>query len=756
MRPNTLSRKRKKSQQLPSPDSAVSPVPGAISPTLPRIPRRATWLHLSVLFLLSLALYAPTLRNDFVTDDKLQILQNPFVKNPQNLGRAFTGDVWSFAHEGREFARFGSNYYRPLQLLVYTAEYAAFGEHPWAWHLVNILLNAAVVSLLYFLLLSFSDASLAFWAAFWFALHPLHTEPVAWIAALPELQCALFLLLAMLFYRRARNAPSSFRPLLFSSLFFLAALFSKETALLFPAILLCYEFLYARPQFPAFKTLVSRLAPPFAVLAFYLFARISALSGFAPYPQPDRTPLSLGQLLLAIPAIFARYIAKFLFPVDMNYFYSFPLTTSFTAWTAAGLLLALLLLAAIIFFFWTGRPLLSFAICWSLLTLAPAFSFNSLGANFFTERYLYIPSLGICVLAAAATLALFRNFQSRPARVLLGAALAAIFVFYVVQIQRRIPVFHDNFSLFSYTVEQSPNASVVQGGLAAAYYDRGDLDHALEHVLLALQINPNYELGHINAAWYFTDKGRYDEAITQLNAAIRIYPNYLPPWINLAKIYTLQGNWRLAREAYEHASKIDPSQTAYFLQLAALAASNEKSQALLSDLQSAADRAPADFSAWVRLGDASGQAGQSQRAADAFQHAAKLQPANVLILVKWGISLQRAGNSAQAVEVLQRALLRQPDDLLTRQFLASALAAANRLADSSAQLRKILEMNATWEHADQVHFALGANLERSGAIPAAAEEYRRALALNPALAPASQRLAALAANQAPSSSAPTP
>ncbi len=746
-----MSRKRKKSLIAPL---AVATSPQSTPISTPSLSARRTSTHLAILILLSIGLYALTLRNDFITDDKIQILQNPFVKNVQNLGRAFTGDVWSFAHEGREFARFGSNYYRPLQLLAYTAEYAAFGEHPWAWHLVNILLNAAVVSLLYLLLASLSDASLAFWTAFWFALHPLHTEPVAWIAALPELQCAFFLLLAMLFYHRARSAPSPLRPLFLSSLFFFAALFSKETALLFPAILLCYEFLYTPPQFPTFKTLAPRLAPFFAVVAIYLVARISALGGFAPYPQPDRTALSFGQLLLAVPAIFARYITKLLFPVGMNYFYSFPLTTSFTAWTAAGLLLALLLAVAIVFFFRRGQPLFAFAICWFLLTLAPAFSLNSVGVNFFTERYLYIPSLGICILVAAATLVLFRDFPARSIRLVLGAALAAIFVFYFLQIQRRIPIFHDDFSLFSYTVRQSPNSYVVQGGLAAAYYDRGDVDPALEHILLALQLNPNYEIGQINASWYLTDKGRYDEAISHLNDAIRILPNYLPAWINLAKVYTLQHNWQRARETYQHASTLDPAQSTYFLQLAAFAAANEKVAVAFTDPHASPDPAPADFAAWVRLGDASGQAGQWQRAAEAFQHAATLQPANVLVLDKWGISLQRAGNSAQAVEVLQRALRRQPDDLLIRQSLASALAGANRLADSSAQLRKILEMNPTWEHADQVYFALGANLERSGDNSAAAEEYRRALSLNPALDPARQRLAALATNPGHSAVAP--
>jgi tetratricopeptide (TPR) repeat protein len=529
-------------------------------------------------------------------------------------------------------------------------------------------------------------------------------------------------------------------------MFFLAALFSKESALLFPVILVCYEFFYACTRLADLRSLSLRIAPFLTVLGVYLFARISALGGFAPHPQPERTPISALETLFAIPPLFARYVGKLLIPTGMNYFYAFPLTTKFNAWAAAGLLSALLLLAAI-FYFRNKQPLLSFAICWFILTLAPAFSINSLGVNFFTERYLYIPSVGFSILAASLALAIYSGVQASSLRLAFRVALAALFVFYVAQTERRVAIFHDNFTLLSDTVRSSPHSYAAQGQLGFAYDERGEVDHALEHVLLALQINPAYEVGQINAAWYLTEKGDYDAAILHLKEAIRLHPDYLLPWINLAKVYSLQHDWQHARETLEQAATLNPGKSAHFLQLAAMAASNEKAGAAFADLQSAVDRAPDDFAAWVRLGDATGQAGQWSRAANAFQHAAKLQPANVLVLDKWGISLERAGDSAQAVEILQRAVQLRSDSLLIRQALAGALAADNRLADSSTQLRKILHLNPAWEHADQVHLALAVNLEKSGDRTGAMQEYQRALALNPSLDFASKRLAALAAQK---------
>lgn len=739
---NPLSRKRKNSPQSFQPATIALPSSSALPPNGPAAPRHTRLLHLSILIFLSFALYAPTLRNDFVTDDKLQILQNPIVLEGKNLSQVFTGEVWDFARQARNKTNVGTNYYRPFQFIAYAAEFQFFGEHPIGWHLVNILLNSIVVALVYLLIASLDTPILAFWAAFWFAFHPIHTEPVAWIAALPELQCAIFLLLAMIFYHRARSASASLPPLLLGALFFLAALFSKEPALLFPVILLCYEFFYVRTSRADLLPLASRIAPYLVALAIYLYARISALGGFAPRPSTERPHYSALDLFFAIPPIFARYVGKLLVPIHMNYFYAFPITITLTRWAVAGFFCALLMALAA-FYFRPTRPVLSFALCWFVFTLAPALSLNTLAINFFTERYLYIPSVGFAILASAAGLALFSRLSSPPARIALGAAFVALFAFYLIQTARRIAVFHDNYSLLSTTEPDSPDSYVVQGQLAGAFYDRGDLDNALFHVRRAIQLNPNYVLGHLNTGLYLAQKGDYAAAIPHLQDAMRLYPEYVPTYVNLAKVYTLQRNWQLAAETYRHAAALDPAQSKLFLQLATLADSNAKSDAALATLHSAEASTAHDFAGWVRLGDAASQAGQWQRAADAYQHAAALHPDNANIVDKWGVALYRAGNPAQAVEVLERALQLKPDSSFVRQALAGALASMNRLQDSNAQLHKILQLDPSWEHADQVHLTLGANAERSGDTQTAIREYRQALALNPSLDYAIKRLAAL-------------
>lgn len=736
-----MSRKRKKLSRPEGPAASISSSAPALAAS-----QQFTWspFRLSILILLSLALYAPTLRNGFVTDDNTQILQNPLILEAKNLGLAFTGDVWAFAHNTRATAAQGTNYYRPLQLLLYTAEYHLWGPNPLLWHLVNVLLNAAVVALVYLLIVALDAPLLAFWAALCFALHPMHSEPVAWIAAMPELLCALFLLLAMLCYRRSDTATSPLRTLLLGAFFFLCALFSKEPAILFPFLLLSYEILYPRPNSEDLRRIATRLSPFLIVLATYLFARISALGGFSPRPMMDRASLSPAELFFAIPSIFVRYVGKLLLPIHMNYFYAFPITTTLTLWAFAGFVAGILLVAAA-FFFRRTQPLLSLALCWFAFTLIPALSINSIALNFFTERYLYIPSVGFAILAARAALALYFRLQTSPLRLAFRAAIAVVLLFYVVQMERRVALFHDNYTLLSDTVSKSPNSYIAQGQYASALYERHDVDGALEHVLLALQLNPNYIFGRLNAALYLTDKGEYAAAIPHLMEAIRLYPDNLTPVINLAKVYTLQNEWQSAADVYRHAATLDSGQSTYFNQLAALAEANGRAQSAFASAQSPADANPHDFATWVQLGDAASKASQWPRAAQAYEHAAALQPSNATVLDKWGVALLQAGDAPRAVEILHRAVQAQPDSLFIRQALASALASSNHLADSSDELRKILQMNPTWEHADQVHLALAVNSEKSRDSATAIEEYQRALSLNPSLDFARQRLTVLSA-----------
>ncbi len=101
-----------------------------------------------------------------------------------------------------------TNYYRPLMSLEYFGLYQAYGPLPYIYHLANVVLNAAVVVLLFAVTRRlFQSSRIALVTAILFALHPIHTESVSWIADVPDLQLAAFLLLAFWFYLDLGEEP---------------------------------------------------------------------------------------------------------------------------------------------------------------------------------------------------------------------------------------------------------------------------------------------------------------------------------------------------------------------------------------------------------------------------------------------------------------------------------------------------------------------------------------------------------------------
>jgi hypothetical protein len=169
-------------QTLPTNEIAQTPAP--------RFTERARVLLLLVLAIL---IYANTLLNSFTYDDQGYILRNQTVKTLSVRGLL-------------QPTRF-NNVFRPVTFASFALNWAAAGARPFGDHLVNVLLHAAVVLLLYCLLALLLESvpqgtTLAFATVLLFAVHPIHTEAVASIAARSELLAAGFLLAAWILHLR--------------------------------------------------------------------------------------------------------------------------------------------------------------------------------------------------------------------------------------------------------------------------------------------------------------------------------------------------------------------------------------------------------------------------------------------------------------------------------------------------------------------------------------------------------------------------
>lgn len=216
--------------------------------------------------------YVNTLPHGFVSDDNHLIFNHPYTKRVVDWPRIFTAGHYE-----------GSGGYRPLTTLSFALNYFFSGTNPSGYHLANIALHAFNSALVFLVLnrLLRSRAG-AIVGAVVFAVHPIHTEAVAWVSGRAELLTTAFFLLAWFLHLRSRYTTSIFSMArVFSLLAFFAALLSKENALIFPVAIALGDILISRRQshWDALTNLSwpekwKRLyLPSLGVVVFYFFIR---------------------------------------------------------------------------------------------------------------------------------------------------------------------------------------------------------------------------------------------------------------------------------------------------------------------------------------------------------------------------------------------------------------------------------------------------------------------------------------------------
>jgi protein O-mannosyl-transferase len=504
-------------------------------------------LLVAVLLLGATLPYINTLFNGFVYDDNRQVLDNPYLKSFHYLPNVLGTTVWSFVG-----AQGVSNYYRPMMTLGYMICYKLFGPLAYGFHLVNVALNAGVVCLVFVVARRlFDDRALAFVAALLFALHPVHTEAVAWIAAVTSLELTFFYLLTFwLFLNVARpeGGRSAWVELAMATSFALT-IFSKEQALTLPLVAMAYEHFYRDDRSrTSWREKAGRYGVLWLMDVAYVLFRVERLGAFAPQVQLSR--LGWYPCFLSAFVLIAQYVGKIFWPWKLCAYYVFHRGASVhDPRVVAGI--AVLLACAVIFLaLWRTSRTASFGFIWFFATLAPVLDVRFLAGNVFAERYLYLPSVGFAWLVGWAGMRLWRNtLQNRPyGRRGLVAAAVLVAVLFAVRVGARNRDWHDDQILYAQTLKVSPDAIHIRENLGVVDWDHGDVTGAERQWRMALQINPNDPIALNNLGLVFAKRKQYAEASHYFRQAMLKKPDYTDPHLNL-------GSLELDLEEYEDAEQ---------------------------------------------------------------------------------------------------------------------------------------------------------------------------------------------------------
>ncbi len=636
--------------------SAQKPEPAQPGPW-----RLSVLLQGALIALAAFWIYSPAVRGGWLWDDETDITRNPILRDPAGL-RA----IW--------FAPAGLDYY-PLKDSVQWLQWQLWGDHTLGYHLTNVCLLIGA-AFLFWRLLDKLGVKHPWLGGLLLVVHPLVVESVAWIAELKNALSLPLLLLAFLAFvesgRRtngsvggAAGGAGSTGCLIASVLWFLAAILSKSSVVMFPCAVLLY-LLWRRRG-------ISR-GEVAAVAA--LFAISAAFGGVTYGMQQHRSigaePIALGGALDRF--VLAGRIALFYFSKSV---FPFGLIPIYPRWRvdagSAVDFLPWIGFVALGVFFWTqragwGRHAL-FGLGWFFLNLAPVLGAVPISFMAFTwvmDHLAYVSLLGVVGLAAACAGAGIDRLSrsARSTAIAFGVGLCSLLGW---QSRAYAAHFHSSEELWRFTLSRNPAAWMAHYDLGVVLHDAGRKAEAMDEYKEALRLNPRYALGHKNLGLLLVESDRLPEAIAEYREALRLAPNDAESRSELADAHNRMGM------ALRAAGRTDEAVAEY---------------REASVLEPGLPEYPSNLGTALAIG------GRLPEAIAAFAAAVKLKPDWPQAHSNLGLALAKSGRVGDAIVQYKEALRLDPRLYEARLNLGNALIAIGQEAAGRAELNEAARLAA--------------------------------------------------------------
>jgi len=575
------------------------------------------------LAVLAVALYVPTLRNGFINfDDPDYVTRNAHVLR----GMSWENVVWSFGTNNP-----AANWH-PLTWISHMADVQIFGLKPWGHHLINVLLMAADVVLLFLFLAS---ATGRIWraaaVAAIFAVHPMNVEGVAWVAERKQVLSLFFMFLALLAYVAYARRRSLGRYVLVAALFALALL-SKVMIITLPFALLLLDYWPLErfsliseggetpPFWKSFLGLVMEKIPLFllSAAATWITVGIHRREGALTASMP------LSWRLKNVIYSYAVYLWKAICPTRLAVFYPHP-ENRLAVWQVA---VAALVLLAISVLAWKNRDkkYLEMGWLWYLGTAFPMIGLIQSGRQGMADRYAELPLLGVFVgvVWLVADELVKRKLDTKVA----AAGFAALLFPLMFLTYRQIGYWKDSETLFTHAVQVTTHNGMAENNLGAALMEKGELAAALPHFQAAVQYAPDLGSAHYNLGVVLHRQNLLVDAASQYRLAIAQAADAqeaAQAHNNLGVLYLGLNNLTIAKAEFDTAISLNPDEINSYLARGTIEFQSGKLDDAIADFTQASTRAASPLASYW-LGRTQEAKGDFPRAKSAYQAALQMAP----------------------------------------------------------------------------------------------------------------------------------
>jgi tetratricopeptide (TPR) repeat protein len=639
---------------------------------------------------LALASHAVVLGNGFINyDDPGYIAENPQVMAGLTAGGIKTA-----------FTRIYDTNWIPLVWLSLMLDHDLFGLNPAGYHAVNLLLHAANAALLFIVLLRMTGEP---WPSALvgalFAAHPASVESVAWAAERKDVLSTFFWLLTMYFYAgyvTCSRAGARVNYILMTAAFTLG-LMSKQMLVTLPfALLLLDWWPLGRWKNSSASGLLIEKLPLIALTVLFIFVVLYAQEKSI----TKAASLSINQRVSNALLSYVVYMGKLAWPANLCVFYP----TFRVHWEkAVSSALGLAAVTALVLYYAKRLRWLPAGWFWYLGTLVPVIGLVQVGMQARADRYLYVPRIGLFVIAAWGLCAVAEKYDAKRPAIVLAALIVMIFsVLTHIQAGR----WKSDKTLYEHCLAVTEGNFVVLDNLGCYYQNEGETEKAVECYKKAIEINPYLTVSYMGMGRILRARGDIAGALAQYEQALKFDPNDGDAHNNIADIDAAAGRLGPALKHYLMAVKVKPDSSSINYYIAGIL---------------------------VRLGRAGEAVGYYRRALE-------IQPDMVEAHNNLAYVLTSIGKTVEAEAHLRRAIAIKPDFAPARFTLGVILMSRQKTAEAEAQFKKAVQNRPDFAEA---HNALGVALLKLGRNDEAAIHFRRAVEINPGFVEAAKNLASV-------------
>lgn len=466
----------------------------------------------------ALAVFGQVQHFDFIhMDDDVYVIKNSHVQS----GITMEGCRWSFST--RYF-----DLWTPLVWLSYMLDHQLYGLNAGGYHLTNVILHIMSVLLLFWLFNRMTHAiwKSAFVAAF-FAIHPLRVESVAWIAERKDVLSAFFWMLTLCLYVLYTEKPVIKRYLMVLSSF-VFALMSKPMVVTLPLVMIFLDY-WPLKRFESKKGQWGLWQLKEKFLLFLLSAIIIVITFHNPNGRPSKI-YPLGSRIVNAIVAFMAYLEKTFWPHDPAALFAY--SGQPPLWKVLVSIALITIISIIVIAARKGFPYLFTGWFWYAITIVPVtgiIQIGMFGSLLTSDRYTYLPSIGIAVMVSWGIPLLFKSNNIRKT-ILFPAGLVTLVALAVLTWQQ-CGYWRTSFTLANYNLQVTQNnntAHALAHNLRGrAYFELEQYQQATEDFSEVVRLIPDCAECYYNRANACNGLGRLSRAIEDYNEAIRLMPNFV-------------------------------------------------------------------------------------------------------------------------------------------------------------------------------------------------------------------------------------